>query len=74
MKKDTASKQAGTHRLFNMSFLEEKISVTMSRGGIGDMLHRWGFHYTRPTYPLKQVLQKQKEFQQEMELIKKLVR
>ncbi|WP_257141323.1 winged helix-turn-helix domain-containing protein [Bacillus toyonensis] len=22
----------------------------MSRGGICDMLHRWGFTYTRPTY------------------------
>nr|WP_027410583.1 IS630 family transposase [Anoxybacillus tepidamans] len=52
--------------------LEEKFSVTMSRGGIGDMLHRWGFRYTRPTYTLKRANpQKQKEFQQEMELIKK---
>ncbi|WP_229189002.1 winged helix-turn-helix domain-containing protein [Bacillus cereus] len=25
----------------------------MSRGGICDMLHRWGFTYTRPTYRLK---------------------
>ncbi|WMT20640.1 winged helix-turn-helix domain-containing protein [Parageobacillus toebii] len=25
----------------------------MSRGSIDDMLHRWGFHYTRPTYNLK---------------------
>lgn len=55
--------------------LEEKFSVTMSRGGIGDMLHRWGFRYTRPTYTLKRANpQKQKEFQQGMELIKKLVR
>jgi Winged helix-turn helix len=29
--------------------LEEKFSVTMSRGGICDMLHRWRFRYTRPT-------------------------
>ncbi|WP_328268410.1 winged helix-turn-helix domain-containing protein [Parageobacillus thermoglucosidasius] len=28
--------------------LEKKFSVTMSRGGICDMLHRWGFRYTRP--------------------------
>ncbi|WP_245842379.1 transposase [Parageobacillus galactosidasius] len=36
------------------------------------MLHRWGFRYTRPTYTLKRANpQKQKEFQQEMELIKK---
>ena len=49
-----------------------KFSVTMSRGGICDMLHRWGFRYTRPTYTLKRTNpQKQKEFQQEMELIKK---
>lgn len=55
--------------------LEEKFSVTMSRGIICDMLHRWGFRYTRPTYTLKRANpQKQKEFQQEMELIKKLVR
>ncbi|WMT18096.1 helix-turn-helix domain-containing protein [Parageobacillus toebii] len=55
--------------------LEEKFSVTMSRGGIGDMLHRWEFRYTRPAYTLKRANpQKQKEFQQEMELIKKLVR
>jgi transposase len=52
--------------------LEEKYSVTMSRGGICDMLHRWGFRYTRPTYTLKRANpQKQKEFQQEIELIKK---
>ncbi|MEW9576694.1 winged helix-turn-helix domain-containing protein [Bacillus toyonensis] len=25
----------------------------MSRSGICDMLHRWGFTYTRPTYRLK---------------------
>ncbi|KYD22758.1 winged helix-turn-helix domain-containing protein [Parageobacillus toebii] len=39
------------------------------------MLHRWEFRYTRPAYTLKRANpQKQKEFQQEMELIKKLVR
>ncbi|RAK14100.1 transposase [Anoxybacillus vitaminiphilus] len=32
--------------------LEEKFSVTMSRGGICDMLHRWG-RYTRPMRILK---------------------
>ncbi|WP_256703213.1 winged helix-turn-helix domain-containing protein [Bacillus cereus] len=25
----------------------------MSRGGICDILHRWGFTYIRPTYRLK---------------------
>ncbi|MGR5881066.1 helix-turn-helix domain-containing protein [Bacillus cereus] len=33
--------------------LEERYHVSMSRGGICDMLHRWGFTYTRPTYRLK---------------------
>jgi len=33
--------------------LEEKFSVTMSRGGICDMLHRWGFRYTRTMRILK---------------------
>ncbi|MGX1902698.1 helix-turn-helix domain-containing protein [Thermolongibacillus altinsuensis] len=31
--------------------LEENFSVTMSRGGICDMLHRWGFRYTRLRIP-----------------------
>ncbi len=56
--------------------LEEKFSVTMSRGGIKDMLHRLGFTYTRPTYRLKRAnLQKQAAFQaqlqQGIDLIKK---
>ncbi|WP_407638443.1 hypothetical protein [Bacillus alveayuensis] len=47
----------------------------MSHGGICDMLYRWGIHYTHTTYTLKRANpQKQKEFQQKMELIKKLVR
>nr|WP_117017558.1 winged helix-turn-helix domain-containing protein [Aeribacillus pallidus] len=33
--------------------LEDKFSVTMSCGGICDMLHRWGFRYTRPMRILK---------------------
>ncbi|EOQ00404.1 helix-turn-helix domain-containing protein [Bacillus cereus] len=33
--------------------LEERCHVSMSRGGICDMLHRWGFTYIRPTYRLK---------------------
>ncbi|WP_276568272.1 helix-turn-helix domain-containing protein [Bacillus cereus] len=33
--------------------LEERYHVSMSRGGICDMLHRWRVTYTRPTYRLK---------------------
>lgn len=33
--------------------LEEKYAITMTRMGIGKMLKRWGFSYTRPTYTLK---------------------
>ncbi|PEN88346.1 transposase [Bacillus cereus] len=33
--------------------LEERYHVSMSRGEICDMLHRWGFTYTRLTYRLK---------------------
>ncbi len=33
--------------------LEERYHVSMSRGGICDILHRWGFTYIRPTYRLK---------------------
>lgn len=52
--------------------LEEKFSITMSRSGICEMLKRWGFSYTRPTYTLKRAnRQKQKAFQQELEMIKK---
>lgn len=32
---------------------EDHFSVTMTRGGIGLMLKRWGLSYTRPTYTLK---------------------
>ncbi|MDQ0162561.1 helix-turn-helix domain-containing protein [Aeribacillus alveayuensis] len=48
----------------NQHVLEKKFSVTMSRGDIFDMLHRWGFRYTCPMYTLKRTNpQKQKEFQ-----------
>ncbi|WP_307839160.1 MULTISPECIES: winged helix-turn-helix domain-containing protein [Bacillus cereus group] len=47
----------------------------MSRSEICDMLHRWGFTYTRPTYRLKKVNPlRQKQFLQELEWIKKLIR
>lgn len=52
--------------------LKKKFAVTMSRSGIGDMLKRWGFSYTRPTYTLKRAdRKKQKAFQKELDMIKK---
>jgi len=52
--------------------LEEKFNIIMSRSGIKDMLHRWGFSYTRPTYTLKRAdRQKQEAFQREWEMVKK---
>ncbi|MCP3765005.1 helix-turn-helix domain-containing protein [Domibacillus sp. A3M-37] len=35
--------------------LEEKYAITMTRMGIGKMLKRWGFSYTRPTYTLRPI-------------------
>ncbi|ALL11748.1 transposase [Bacillus thuringiensis] len=53
-------------------FLEERYHVSMSRGGICDMLHRWGFTYTRPTYRLKEADPlKQQKFLRELNWIKK---
>ncbi|WP_238143304.1 winged helix-turn-helix domain-containing protein [Bacillus thuringiensis] len=47
----------------------------MSRSGICDMLHRWGFTYTRPTYRLQKTDPlRQKQFLQELDWIKKLIR
>ncbi|WP_229174957.1 helix-turn-helix domain-containing protein [Bacillus cereus] len=44
----------------------------MSRGGICDMLHRWGFTYIRPTYRLKKADPlKQQQFLRELNWIKK---
>jgi transposase len=52
--------------------LEEKFSITMSRSGICEMLKRWGFSYTRPTYTLKRAnRQKQEAFQRELDMVKK---
>lgn len=52
--------------------IEDKFAITMSRSGIGDMLKRWGFSYTRPTYTLKRAnRQKQEAFQQELDMVKK---
>jgi transposase len=43
--------------------LEEKFEIIMSRNGIKDMLKRWGFSYTHPTYTLKRSnRQKQEAF------------
>lgn len=54
--------------------LEERYHVSMSRGGICDMLHRWGFTYTRPTYRLKKADPlKQQKFLRELNWIKKLI-
>ncbi|SFD39189.1 Winged helix-turn helix [Bacillus sp. 491mf] len=52
--------------------IENKFGIIMSRNGIGDMLKRWGFRYTRPTYTLKRAnLEKQAAFQRELNMIKK---
>ncbi|MED1637875.1 winged helix-turn-helix domain-containing protein [Bacillus thuringiensis] len=52
--------------------LEERYHVSMSRGGICNMLHRWGFTYTRPTYRLKKADPlKQQKFLRELNWIKK---
>ncbi|MDY7965619.1 helix-turn-helix domain-containing protein [Bacillus thuringiensis] len=52
--------------------LEDRYHVSMSRGGICDMLHRWGFTYTRPTYRLKKADPlKQQKFLRELNWIKK---
>ncbi|KAB2496778.1 transposase [Bacillus cereus] len=54
------------------TMLEEHYHLSMSRSGICDMLHRWGFTYTRPTYRLKKADPlKQKKFLQELNWIKK---
>jgi transposase len=52
--------------------IEDKFAITMSRSGIGNMLKRWGFSYTRPTYTLKRAnRQKQEAFQRELDMVKK---
>jgi transposase len=52
--------------------LEERFSVFMTRSGIGEMLKRWGFSYTRPTYRLKKAnAVKQQQFQQDIDMVKK---
>lgn len=54
--------------------LEDLFSVTMTRGGIGHMLKRWGLRYTRPTYTLKRAdPNKQKTFKRQLDRIKKTV-
>jgi transposase len=43
--------------------LGERFHLVMSRNEITDMLHRWSFRYTRPTYRLEKAdLEKQKHF------------
>ena len=55
--------------------LEDRFSVTMSRGGIGHMLNCWGFSYTRPTYTLKRAdKKKQASFTQQLDALKKRLR
>ena len=52
--------------------IEDRFSVTMSRGGIGHMLKRWEFSYTRPTYTLKRADKKKQEaFTQQLDELKK---
>ena len=52
--------------------LEDRFSVTMTRGGIGHKLKRWGLSYTRPTYTLKRAdPNKQKNFKRQLDMIKK---
>lgn len=54
------------------AFLEDRFSVIMTRSGIGEMLKRWGFSYTRPTYRLvKADVEKQEAFQAELDMVKK---
>jgi transposase len=55
------------------TMLEERYHLSMSRSGICDMLHRWGFTYTRPTYRLKKAdpPKTEKKFLQELDWIKK---
>ena len=53
-------------------YLFEQFSVWMTREGIRVMLHRLELRYTRPTYALKKAdVQKQKQFQQQIDLVKK---
>ncbi|ARX70233.1 winged helix-turn-helix domain-containing protein [Bacillus thuringiensis] len=57
------------------TMLKERYHLSMSRSVICDMLHRWGFTYTRPTYRLQKTDPlKQKKFLQELDWIKKLIR
>ena len=53
-------------------YLFEQFGVWMTREGIRVMLHRLELRYTRPTYVLKKAdRQKQKQFQQQIEIVKK---
>ncbi len=53
-------------------WIEERFSVTMSRSGITDMLHRLGFRWKRTTYILaKANKEKQQAFVHQLEVIKK---
>ena len=52
--------------------LMDRFDVGMTREGIRMMLRRLGFRYTRPTYVLiKADKQKQENFEQELDMIKK---
>ncbi len=53
-------------------WIEERFSVTMSRSGIADMLHRLGLRWKRTTYVLaKANKEKQQAFVHQVEMIKK---
>ncbi len=54
-------------------WVKETFDVIYTQGGMRDMLHRLGFSYTKPTYSLaKADPQKQEQFKEDFELIKKL--
>ena len=54
--------------------LMDRFDVGMTREGIRMMLRRLGFRYTRPTYVLvKADKQKQENFEQELDMIKKVM-
>ncbi|QPW51561.1 winged helix-turn-helix domain-containing protein (plasmid) [Bacillus thuringiensis] len=55
--------------------IEDKLSVSMSHGGLGHMQNRWGFSYTQPTHTLKKTdKEEQTDFQQKLDELKKRIR
>ena len=55
------------------NYIKDKFNVEYSDSGARDLLHRLNLSYTRPTYTLaKADIEKQNEFKQEFELLKKI--